>query len=80
LDSPALDSLHDRQNGIEWASQDNRDVLALPGREELRLHRMLAGRARRVCGLQGERAGMAVASMNNSRNEGSPTGTATGKV
>jgi len=40
-------------------------VLTLPGREELRVHHMLEGGAWRMCGLRGERAGMALGSMKD---------------
>jgi hypothetical protein len=60
--------MYNGQAGAEQiGTQSCGDVLALPGRQEMRLHRLLAGRSKRLRGVQGNRASVAVAPMNPER-------------
>ena len=71
MDSSSLEWLyHDPAESGHTSAQGSGDLLALPRREGMRLHRVLASSAERVCGLQRERAGVAVGSMNHGREGG----------
>jgi len=63
LDSSSLGGLYHGEGGRKAFPSRAGDVLALPRREKMRLHRLLAGRAERLCGLQRKRASMALGSM-----------------